>query len=324
MDIWIFITRLIAFVLWFETFTPAERIALAAAFLVLVGVAGEYVVEMRAIEERASLKKHIKRWSMALLLVGLTGDVLGIVMGQAEMAAITEEAGDAAESAHRATKDAKDAHDLAQSASDIAIPAKETAAVAKSEADAVKTESGVLKIEQSNLQACAEKLRLSILDRRFITADKMAVGRRLNNFRHDPGEKYKKALVVDFEYLEASESAFVGRFVSCLDCKGLAYEIHRILTLSANWRSISMPRATKEYWQFPEGVSIVVNSDGENPEVVKWLNDAADALKTELKNKNIAASVCTSEKCRPEMYNEPPDSLLIRVGRKPQVQPCKP
>jgi len=96
----------VAFSLWFATFTPSERVALIAAFLVLVGVAGEYVIELPAIEERTRLKARIKRLSMALLLLGLAGDVLGIVMGQAEMAALTREASDAAASAKTAREEA--------------------------------------------------------------------------------------------------------------------------------------------------------------------------------------------------------------------------
>ncbi len=108
MNTWTFTIswKVAAFLLWFSTFTPSERVALTAAFLVLIGVAGEYVIEVPAIEKRIRLKTRIKRLSMALLLLGLTGDVLGIVMGQAEMVALTKEAGDAAASAKKAREEA--------------------------------------------------------------------------------------------------------------------------------------------------------------------------------------------------------------------------
>lgn len=122
MNSWILIINwmLLVFLFWFETFTLSERVALAAAFLVLIGVAGEYIIEIPTIEERKRVTAAIKRLSMTLLLLGLTGDILGIVMGQAEMAALTKTAGNAAKSARNAALDAKQAHDLAQSASNSA------------------------------------------------------------------------------------------------------------------------------------------------------------------------------------------------------------
>jgi hypothetical protein len=88
--------------LWLETFTPSERVALGAAFLVLIGVAGEYVVEIPVVERKARLKKAIKLSAMAVLLLGLAGDVLGIVMGQAEMATLNNEASHAEDRASEA------------------------------------------------------------------------------------------------------------------------------------------------------------------------------------------------------------------------------
>ncbi len=99
---WIFV----ALSLWVATFTPSERVSLGAAFFVLIGVVGEYLVEINAVEKRRQLKEWLKRASMGLLVLGLSGDVLGIVMGQAEMAALTKQAGDAATSAHNAAGDA--------------------------------------------------------------------------------------------------------------------------------------------------------------------------------------------------------------------------
>lgn len=95
---------LVVFLLWFDTFTPSERVALAAAFLVLIGVAGEYAIEAPLIEKRRPFRNVVKRLSMGLLLLGLAGDTLGVVMGQAEMAALTREAGGAKQSAVHAAE----------------------------------------------------------------------------------------------------------------------------------------------------------------------------------------------------------------------------
>lgn len=153
MNNWILIIALLCVRLaeWFWSFSPSERVALFSAFLVLIGVIGEEVVELKLFEDARwdALKKSIKRWAIRLLVVGLAGDALGIVMGKAEMAAITKTAGDAATSARNAAQDAsqaktdaKDAHGLAKSASEIAKPAKDTADKAKREADAANAEAG--------------------------------------------------------------------------------------------------------------------------------------------------------------------------------------
>lgn len=107
MDAWIFTMKFVAFLRWFATFTSSEKVAVIAAFLVLVGVVGEYVIELPAIEEKPRIRRRIKRLSMALLLLGLTGDVLGIVMGQAEMEELTQETGHAATLATTAHDEAK-------------------------------------------------------------------------------------------------------------------------------------------------------------------------------------------------------------------------
>lgn len=168
---------LVAFSLWFATFTPAERIALGSAFLVLVGVVGEYVADIESIEAQKHLHKRIQRLSMAVLLLGLSGDVLGIVMGQAEMTALTREAGDAASSARvahleagavkgiadEARADAKDAlakaqaaeHELARAESDAAKAQTVSAEALRSASDDAQVARGVKK----ELTETAEELK---------------------------------------------------------------------------------------------------------------------------------------------------------------------
>jgi hypothetical protein len=91
-------------VLWLLSCTPSERVALFAAFLVLVGVIGEEIAEHKLFKkgQRARLREMVKRTAVGVLLLGLAGDVVGIVMGQAEMTALTKEAGDAKQSAQNA------------------------------------------------------------------------------------------------------------------------------------------------------------------------------------------------------------------------------
>jgi hypothetical protein len=167
MDAWVLTMKLVAFLLWFATFTPSERIALSAAFLVFVGVAGEYVVEIHSIEKNERLKTRIKRLAMALLLLGLAGDVLGVVMGQSEMAALTREAGDAQKSAKEA-----------EGASAIA---KSDAKTAHDEADAVHTQAGAI---EKRLDGASERLKQ-------IDSDVLAQGPRSKTLEHDKNELLK-------------------------------------------------------------------------------------------------------------------------------------
>lgn len=159
MNSWIFIIVWIClrYIAWFSSFAPSERVALFAAFLVLLGVAGEEIAECKLLddEKRARLKSSIKRWSVGILVLGLAGDLVGVDMGKAEMEALTTTAGGAATSAHNAAQDAGQAHQLAQSASDIAKRAKETAKKAKQEADAVGILAGKL---TGRMSATAQEL----------------------------------------------------------------------------------------------------------------------------------------------------------------------
>jgi hypothetical protein len=114
MNSWIFSIApvLSRFILWLLSFTSSERVALCSAFLVLLGVIGEEVVELSFLDGARwkRTKANIKRWSIGILIVGLAGDALGIVMGQAEIAALIKEAGDAKTSAEIAVADAAKAH----------------------------------------------------------------------------------------------------------------------------------------------------------------------------------------------------------------------
>jgi hypothetical protein len=169
MNIWPFALswRFVAFWFWFAALLPSERVALAAALLVLIGVAGEYIIEVPAIEKAEQHKTIIKRLSIAVLLLGLAGDVLGVVMGQAEMAALTRETGDAARSAHNAAQDAQNAHDLAQSASEISGRAKTTADGAESEAGTAVLKADAVSKKVGQINAALSEAEFIISARRI-------------------------------------------------------------------------------------------------------------------------------------------------------------
>jgi hypothetical protein len=164
---------LVAFFLWFATFTVSERVALVSAVLVLIGVVGEYVAEIGEVENRKRLCKRIKRLSMAILLIGLSGDALGIVMGQAEMAALTTKAGDAATSATIAHGEADKAQAAASSALALAGEAKQQAA------DAIASISEAKRLAEEAQKGTAVLARAA-LPRRLSEEQKVALVRSLS------------------------------------------------------------------------------------------------------------------------------------------------
>jgi hypothetical protein len=135
MNFWIFrITWVFVFLwLWLMSFTTSERVAVGAAFLVLIGVIGEELAELKILEgeKRTHLRKSVKRWAIGLLVLGLAGDVVGIVMGQAAMAVLTKEAGDADSNAHEAKTVSDAAKEKAGEASKLAGESQAKAALAE-------------------------------------------------------------------------------------------------------------------------------------------------------------------------------------------------
>jgi hypothetical protein len=162
MQYWTFTIKLISLIFWFLTFSPAERVALSAAFLVFIGVVGEYVIEIKAIEANEGLYNRIKKLAMALLLLGLAGDVLGIVMGQAEMAELTRETGDAATLAQTARGDAKNA-------------------ISDSLTAQIKADSAGIAASGANVKAESVAIRAKQIDTELATAEYLMSARQVQN-----------------------------------------------------------------------------------------------------------------------------------------------
>jgi hypothetical protein len=220
---WIFV----AFFLWFATFSPSERVALGSAFLVLIGVIGEYVVEIHAVEKRERLKNGIKRFSMAILVLGLCGDVLGIVMGQAEMAVLTKQAGDAATSAHNAAIDAGNATIASQSAqekADVADVASGDAMKKSNTADKAASEAlnrvGTVKWYVDIL---AKTVNPRILDRK-VFLDALA-------------GKPKGAAAIWYEPNDPEANFLATQIHSCLGPQGAGWQVEDTKPLSEAWDS---------------------------------------------------------------------------------------
>jgi hypothetical protein len=207
MNFWMFRMTSV-FLLWFATFTPSEKVALASAFLVLIGVIGEYVVEVKAVEERTLLAKRIKRLSTALLVLGLSGDVLGIVMGQAEMALLTKEASDAATSAQRTA---------------------DTLKLVKNEADDL-----LAKYEAAELELTA--LKAKSLPRRLSSKQKELLGKRVAAFA-------AKSIFVGCVDDGTETSDFEQDFVKAFSNPGLHFKLEYALSCSVEFGPVMGPQA---------------------------------------------------------------------------------
>lgn len=173
---------LVLFILCLSSFTPSEKVALGSAFLVLVGVIGEEVAELKFLkgEKRERTKEAIKRFAIGVLVLGLAGDLVGVVMGQAEMAALIKQAGEAATSASKASTAAGEAKTKADAA-DIAAgnaqtksdAANQTAGQAKDKADAVgkKAEDLDRQLASANTQLAAVETKRAALEKALETME---------------------------------------------------------------------------------------------------------------------------------------------------------
>jgi len=291
--IWIFVVS----ILWFESFTPSERVALGSAFLVLIGVVGEYVVELEALEERERLRKRIKRLSMALLMLGLSGDVLGIVMSQAEMATLIQETGTAKSSAEAAEEMAGSANKVSGKALDKSKAAMDVADRAQKKIGAVARQADDLLAKYLDAENKLERLepRGNLLARQacpFVL--------RVKAF---PGQKVK--IFSDFSRIRDPQDIEETRgFVSSVAGK---------LGQVSGW-SIS---AAQEYMGW--GITVLARHDSSSE-----TRDAGNALAsafgecglTDVQwNKPVLriAEVGSSE----EHWNARPDTLMLFIGERP-------
>jgi hypothetical protein len=186
-------------------------------------------------------------------------------------------------------------------------------ALARGDAKAAAESAKIAKDLAIGVRQEAEQLREAQASRVF--RDRIAVGGRLRKFLY--WQNGRKLLKVDIEYMESRGG--------CPDCEGTAKQIERVLHIFANWLIAKEPHGDPNEEDFPEGVTVGVNvAEGENPAVVNWLSDAAEALVKELNCTHINA-------IRIRAPDGPEDLILVRVGPKPlprlrpskAVEPCR-
>ena len=268
-------------VLWFMTFTPSERVALISAILVLTGVIGEYFAEIDEDEVEISkrLRKRIKQLSMAVLLLGLGGDLLGIVMGQAEMTTLTKEAGDAATSAKIAHDEADSVKAIAdasrEDAKDALVKAREAQGeLAQAEADSAKAQAAA-----SNSLDIANKA-MAHLSEAAIRADELTD--RLKRLTTPRSLTSVPQVVASLKQFKGTEYLFGG---ICADeeCADLLKSIDSVLQ-QAEWKRLKSEGGFPALNVFPEDplgikvtleVGIKISTEVPNPSELVARQDIA-------------------------------------------------
>jgi hypothetical protein len=101
---------------WLASLSSGAWWSYGSAFIVLVGVVGETITELTDWIKPEDRRKRVAKVSAIVLIIGLTGDLLGIRETQIEVASLTKEAGDAKKSAEGAAAAAFSARASADSA----------------------------------------------------------------------------------------------------------------------------------------------------------------------------------------------------------------
>lgn len=138
LSLWFWLASLSAGALW----------SYGSAFVVLLGVVGETITELTEWIKPECVRKRVAKISAIVLIIGLTGDLLGIRETQIEVASLTKQAGDAATSA-------KTAHEEADAVTGIADEARADAKDALAKAQAAQGELAHSEADSAKAAAAA-------------------------------------------------------------------------------------------------------------------------------------------------------------------------
>jgi hypothetical protein len=140
-----FWSSLLLFFLWLSFQTAGALWTYGSALVVLLGVVGESIADLTEWVKSERLKKKLAVASALILILGLTGDLIGIRETELSIASLTIAAGDAKTSADKAAA-------AASRASSAAAQAEGYAAKANEKADRFR-----LQIAQANERAAEAK-----------------------------------------------------------------------------------------------------------------------------------------------------------------------
>lgn len=311
---WIFVLL----VLWLSSFSPSERVALGSAFLVLIGVIGEEISEFKVLEgqRKERIKKAVKRFAIGILVLGLAGDLGSVVMGQAEMAALTSKAGDAKQSADGAAASAKRSQGSADAANSAAGTAQE-------KADAASIASG-----KAQNEADAVGIQAADLLKKYIAAEaKLEVERKkLDILENETGWRTANVQTVEDKIKQFPGTPFIVLHLDDPECERLAGALNEAMQ-DAKWTPTFSGVVPLGTTNFPTGVALKLTHDPRLPtRDPNATIDAARALFSvlfpagEIKGTITLEgdpSVCmpfnrTLEQCKPGYR---PNVVIVNIGR---------
>jgi hypothetical protein len=297
---WIFV----GLVLWLLSFTPSERMALLAAFLVLLGVVGEEVAELKFLEgeKRSRVKERVKRWAVGILLLGLAGDVVGIVMGQAEMAELTRVAGDAKHSAQAAADVAKNANTEAAGAETKAEAADKEADEAQEKVKGVDVKAQDAASAAAGAEASADNLEKQLLRQ----------GPRENLLMRCPFVNAVRPFAGQKIQIRANPAG-ISDPAEVEEMRGFVSSIRFLLGQVAGW---SISEAQDENgW----GIDVVVrrNSSPRTRDAAKALASAfSDCGLTDMQGHKPVSTMAEADTTF-DRESGPPDTIVLYVGEHP-------
>lgn len=135
---------------WLASLSSGALWSYGSAFVVLIGVVGETITELTEWIKPESARKRIGKISAMVLILGLTGDLLGIRETQIEVASLTKEAGDAKTSA--------------ENAASAADRAKASANEVKQKLDAVSKQFDALTLRMESASTQLDALKRNIAE----------------------------------------------------------------------------------------------------------------------------------------------------------------
>ncbi len=250
--------------LWFwpASLSPGALWSYGSAFVVLAGVVGETVAELTEWIKPESARKKVAKISAIVLILGLTGDLLGIRETQIEVAALNRKAGDA-------KKSAEDAASAADHATKSADAAKQRADAVENQADALRLRLGRAsgKLDAIEQDILAQGPRWRLLERGkdvFIKALKPFAGQRVTVVvcGNDDDERFQLEQLIMNMFSEAGwDSPGYARWAGCPNIVPGGNEIFFVAATddSAEWAG--MPA---QQWLKQEGGRFNVSHDAVN------------------------------------------------------------
>ena len=302
---------------WLASLSSGALASYGSAFIVLVGVVGETITELTDWITPECTRKRVAKISAIVLILGLTGDLLGIRETQIEVASLTKEAGDAEKSAKGAASNAASAKASADTANTVASDALGKAKAAGTKADSVEKQA-----KELNRQLLATKTQLAAVDAKRAELRKSLVDLAICNaprvlpIQVIVGGKTSVDPLKPFAGFQA-----IIEFAPEAEARRAAYQIARAL-IQAGWK----PPTITSKDDIDDGVAVqqfVGPLDGSMLLARIRSGEATNAVVDFLHSYNWQAKAGSALDKNGAVIEDPkiapPDGLRIRVGLYPAV-----